>query len=287
MTSVQTMFKRALTGARNVFYCTGRAGLLQQAYRPLRSMECARATRTLFAFTLALVSLIPACQKPRLEPPITLQSPYPQRELWAVAPFANESGVSLVDRYAVADTFTRQVQQINGVETVPVNRVLQAMRQLGMTSIESQLDAAVLMNVLNADAIIVGTVTAWDPYRPPVMGAAIEMYRNDNARRVAIDPINISRSTHGEPAVGELSPGPTAQAAGVFDANNHQTLHWLDEYAHGRVDPDSAYGRDIYLVNMEMYTQFVSFRLLNDLLEHERFRLMPTVVEATNDKDSR
>jgi hypothetical protein len=143
------------------------------------------------------------------------------------------------------------------------------------------------MNVLNADALIVGAVTAWDPYRPPVMGAAIEMYRSDHAHRVAIDPIEISRSTHGEPAVGELSSGPIAQAAGVFDGNNHQTLHWLDEYARGRTDPDSAYGRDIYLVNMDMYTQFVSFRLLNDLLDHERMRLAPPMAEATEETESR
>lgn len=233
-----------------------------------------------------MLFIVPSCQKPRLQKPLTLQSPYEQRELWAVAPFANESGVSIVDRFAVADTFTRQAQQINGVETVPLNRVLAAMRQLGLESIETELDAAVLMNVLNADAMIVGTVTAWDPYRPPVLGAAIEMYRNENSRRTSIDPIGISRSTSGEPAVGEMSAGPIAQAAGVFDAKNHQTLRWLDEFAHARTHPDSAFGNNIYLVNMDLYTQFVSFRLLHELLDRERFRLMP-IAEATEDKHSR
>ena len=68
---------------------------------------------------------------------------------------------------------------------------------------------------------------------------------------------------------------PTAQAAGVFNAANHQTLERLSQYAGPRSVPDSAYGTDIYLVSMELYTQFVSYRLIHDLLAFERARLTP------------
>lgn len=238
-----------------------------------RTVTSGRCTVACIALLLVLSA---SCQQ-KLKSPVALVSPYPQRELWAVAPFANESGVSIVDRYRTADVFAQQVQQIDGVEAVPVNRVLSAMRGLGLTAIESGLDAAVLMNTLNADALIVGTITAWDPYRPPTLGAAVELYRGDGSRVQAIDPIRITRSPSGNPAPGEMSEGPAAQAAGVFDANNHQTLAWLEQYAEARTHPDSAYGRDIYLVSMDLYMQFVSFRLLHDLLADERIRLTPVV----------
>ena len=35
------------------------------------------------------------------------------------------------------------------------------------------------------------------------------------------------------------------------------------------------FGDEIYLVSMELYTQFVSYRLIHDLLESERFRVTP------------
>ena len=79
---------------------------------------------------------------------------------------------------------------------------------------------------------------------------------------------------------GEIGPPrPVAQAAGVFDAANHQTLKWLDAYARGRAEPDSAYGQEIYLVRMDLYTQFVCHRLLGELLAQERARLSAAAEE--------
>ena len=57
-----------------------------------------------------------------------------------------------------------------------------------------------------------------------------------------------------------------AQAAGVYDARNHQTLGWIEAYASGRTEPGEPFGTDVYLMDMELYTQFVSYRLIHDLL---------------------
>ena len=74
------------------------------------------------------------------------------------------------------------------------------------------------------------------------------------------------------------SSKPTAQASGVFDAKNHHTLAQLAEYASGRTLPDSAFGADAYLMTMELYTQFVCYRLIHDLLEDQRIRQMPVAI---------
>ncbi len=212
-----------------------------------------------------------------MQAPLRLASPYAQSQLWAVAPFTNESGTSTVDTNRVADLFTQQVQQVQGVDSVPVNRVLFALRELEMEGISSAGDALLLMNALDVDGLLVGTVTAYDPYPPLVLGVAVQLYLRPEADRSrGFDPRSLTRSRGGAPAIREWGPPPpTVQAAGVFDAANHQTLIWLREYSAHRSPPDSAYGADIYLVSMELYTQFVSYRLIHDLLVAEWTRLMP------------
>jgi hypothetical protein len=96
-----------------------------------------------------------------------------------------------------------------------------------------------------------------------------------------LDPQALQRAIAGDPAPGELGPPhPVAQAAGVFDAANHDTLRHLRTYANGRSEPDSAYDEEIYLVSMDLYTQFVCHRLIADLLASERARLTPVARET-------
>jgi hypothetical protein len=200
----------------------------------------------------------------RLKQPDVLSTPYPVVQLWAVAPFANESGVSAVDAYRVADLFTQQVQQVDGINTVPVNRVLLAMRHAGLEAVSS------------SDALVVGTVTAWEPYPPPTMGMAVLLFARSGDHPGGVDPRELVRATSGDVAPGELGPpGAIAQAAGVFDGRNNETLAWLEAFATGRIEPDEPFGADVYLMDMELYTQFVSYRLIHDLLVFEQRRLTP------------
>ena len=76
--------------------------------------------------------------------------------------------------------------------------------------------------------------------------------------------------------MGEVGPaGPSASTSRLFDASNHQTLKWVREYADSRTEPSSAYGNDVYLVSMDLFTEFACHRLLGELLESERLRLQP------------
>jgi hypothetical protein len=212
----------------------------------------------------------------KLKPPTPLGSPYDRPQLWAIAPFANESGVSIVMSDRVADQFAEQVENIDGVSAVPVNRVLTAMQRLKMRSIQSPADVTSLMNVLGVDGLIIGTVTAYDPYPPPKFGAAVQLWRREAQLTAMLDPVELSRAGADRASMGTLpSQEPAAQTSGIFDAANHQTLVWLDEFATGRAEPNSPYGKRIYQVNMELYTQFAAYRLLRDLLEIERARLHP------------
>lgn len=246
----------------------------------MTSTQFMRMTRLLAGVAL-LVSLLAGCG-PRLTRPVTLASPYEDLQLWAVAPFANESGVSLVETDRVADMFVQQLQDVYGVNTLPVNRVIAAMRELDIPQVQSPGDARSLLNLLGADGLIVGTVTAYDPYRPMTFGAAVELHLADQDRLAAsLNTRSLTRAPGDAVSPGSIGTvNPIAQSAGIFDARNHNTLADLQQYATGRNVPDSAYGADIYLVRMDLYMQFASYRLIRDLLESELMRLSPIVEES-------
>ncbi len=227
-------------------------------------------------WSITMIVFLTGCG-PQLANPRTLEAPYARNQLWGVAPFSNESGVSIVNATEMADTMAQEAQQVRGVNTIPVNRIIQAMRQLDITSVTSHGDALTLMNVLRLDGLVIGTITAFDPYRPMKLGMAVQLYARPSQNGFnGLDPRDLVRSTAGREVAGDFGPPrPVAQAAGVFDASNHGTLQRLNEYSSGRDEPDSAYGRDIYLVSMDLYAQFVCYRLLDDLLAFERSRLEP------------
>ncbi len=238
-------------------------------------------------FAWLMLASAGGCQRgrePRLDEPSRLVLHAESPKVWAVVPPLNEAGVSAVDVYRVADMFTKEVEQIDGVATLPVNRVIAAKRELEIEAVTTIGEARTLMRVLDADGLIVGTVTAYNPYDPPVLGMAVQLFTDDT--RTAgemLDAHELVRSpTDDGVGITEMAEtAPIAQASGVFDASNHQTLAWLREYAEGRTTPDSAYGRRIYLVRMELYTQFVSYRLLRDLLNAEHARRQPAIEPAS------
>ena len=225
-----------------------------------------------------------ACSRNRmnLQPPTVLSSPYAERDLiWAVAPLANESGVSIVNELSVTDELVNAITEVNGLTALPVNRTLEAMRALGMPGVRSPGEARALARALGADAIVVGSITGWYPYDPPRLGMNLAVYPRTKAMDVgAIDPVKLSQAT----TDSQITPGPGSElpvvgVAQYFDASNHIVVADVRSYAVGRTDQRSAMGDEIYTKSMERYTQFVCFRMVELLLDKERSRL--TVADAS------
>jgi hypothetical protein len=207
--------------------------------------------------------------------PAELRSPYPAEKLWAVAPIRNESGTSLIDSAALADSVTAQVQRIEGINIVPVNRVLEAMAAHDMPAINSVGDVLALIQTLEVDGLIVGTVSAWDPYDPPKIGMTIQLYsRRAPGGGAAVDSRSLTFA-----ATDTRLPGttrfnqPVNQASGYFDGANGDVLLRVQEYATGRTPYESAAGWRRYLMNMDLYAEFVSHELTRQLMQREWQRL--------------
>jgi hypothetical protein len=206
--------------------------------------------------------------------PRVLRAPYESERVWAVVPFVNESGVSMVDGAAVADRFVSEIEEVDGIRCLPLNRTLAAMQQLGITSLGDARQIYTLMRAMQVDGIVIGTVTDWDPYKPLRFGAAVEVL--SVASGSVTEPLDLRELTMPTTGtVNALEGGVLAisQASRLFDARNNETLRELELYATGRADESSALGTRVYELRLDLFTRFGAYVLVRDLLEQEAARL--------------
>lgn len=200
--------------------------------------------------------------------------PGTKRQVWAVAPAVNLSGQREVDPLLQADLAYQQLQQVDGITAVPVNRVAEVYASLRIEQVQSREQAAIVCDLLGADALLVPTVTAYDPYDPPKLGASLHLFGKPAGydRPQNVDPRELSRRAR--PGPDESAPPPPAagflQVVGMFDAANGSVREALFRYADGRSDPVGAYGRSAYLKDMDRYGAFVYHELIAELLRHPR-----------------
>lgn len=234
------------------------------------------------ALMLLAIGLISGCagRRPPARPTV-LASPYPaEREVvLAVAPIRNDSGVSLVDELALSDTLVNEVQGVEGITVLPVNRTLSGLRAMKMAGISSQSDAVALCKTLGVDGLIVGTVHAWHPYDPPVIGLSVALYgvndRMSAPASVQVDARSLRSAATDRPVADVPAPnGPLAALSAVLDASDGNTRALIRSYAEGRYDPDSALGWQRYTASMALYAKFACYEMTRRLLESEQTRLL-------------
>lgn len=261
MTTVQTMLPRGDQHAH------GRAG----SARRVRGRLAALA-----GLALACAAGLTGCAKPpELIPPDVLVAPYSQAQgppTWAVAPLVNESGTTSVDPGAVTDALIAKVAETRGLAVLPLNRTLAAMRSLRMTTVRSPADARALAQTLGVEGLIVGTITAYDPYDPPKLGLTIGLFLSSLPGANRVDPRQLQASPS-EPAAPRASEEPASVVSDYADAANHEVLMDLRRYAAGRHDANSALGWKRFTSSMDLYTEFAAHRTLGRLLDAERLRL--------------
>lgn len=195
--------------------------------------------------------------------------------VWALAPLRNESGVSQVDVLAVSDTFVGVLTEVRGITCLPMNRTLAAMRALDMASVNSPTDAKRLAAMLGADGVVVGTITAWEPYDPPKLGVNVALFARDGAMGVSptgVNPVNLANSPVDTRPAG-FAERPLAVVSEHLDGKSHEVQMDVRRYAEGRHEGATALGWRRYMASMELFTQFAANHLAGRLLQSERLRL--------------
>jgi hypothetical protein len=211
-------------------------------------------------------------QQPKWGQELTLTLPGSRSQVWAVAPAVNLSGHREVDSLLQSDLLYQQLQEVRGVTVVPVDRVVEAYAALKIQKVQSPEQAALVCEAIGCDALVVPTVTAYDPYDPPKFGGALALFRRPpSAARQAsnLDPRELARAAAPDPdgPPPDLKGNPdVAQAVGMFDATNGSVRDALFGYAQGRHDPVGPMGPRQYLLDMDRYTGFAYHTLIEQLL---------------------
>jgi hypothetical protein len=233
-----------------------------------------RSITTILTATI-LLTLSACSNKPPeygTEPAIFL--PGTARQTWAVAPAVNLSGVTQVDPIIQADLLYAQLQQTAGLNVIPVNRVVEVFAALRIEQVQSEEQAAIICNMLGCDALCVPTITAYDPYDPPKIGASLHLFRKTNVLNTGIDPRELVRRASPKPNESTPARSNFVQVVGMFDAANGSTRAAALLYAQGRNDPAAPYGAKGYLIEMDRYSGFVYHSLIEELL------LKPALADA-------
>lgn len=228
-----------------------------------------------------LVSLGGCQAKPDLNAPRFSISPYDQSRgelLWAVAPLRNESATTTVDPLAMSDKIVEAIEQVHGLRALPMNRTLETMRAIRLPMIRTPADANRLAEALGVDALVVGAITAYDPYDPRI-GLALTvvprtasmngMARVDtgklDARAVQTSATEVTQVT----VLGE----PASSASLLLDGKNQAVQMDVRNYAEGRADKVSAAGWRRYLRSVDLFSEFAAFRTVDQLVQAETLRL--------------
>lgn len=195
--------------------------------------------------------------------------PSERKQVWAVAPAVNLSGQRQVDPLLQADLLYQQLQQVQGITAIPVNRVVEVYASLRIEKVQSPEQAALVCELLGCDGLLVPTVTIYDPYNPPKFGAVIQLFRSAGSmsKTASLDVRELARQA--APGPNEPLPhgGDFEQAVGMFDASNGTIRESLIAYADGRHDPVGPLGNKEYFVSMDRFCGFAFYSLLRELIE--------------------
>lgn len=224
--------------------------------------------RSIIIAGLLIGSLACSDKKPEYGSERQVFLPSKRVQVWAIAPANNLSGVKDVDPLLQADLAYAQLQTVKGLKVIPVNRVVEVYASLELTQVDSDRQAALVCDLLGADALLVPTVTAYDPYNPPKFGVSLQLFAKPDTytRPTGLDPRELSRMA--SPGGTESLPSQPAllQVVGIYDAANGSIREKLSDYADGRNDPSGPLGSKEYLVSIDRYCSFVYHDLIDQLM---------------------
>jgi hypothetical protein len=147
---------------------------LRSEYDPLQRPLMARYNRWSFLRGVGLLLLAALCSG-CCTVPVSVGNPIPGMTTVAVVPFFNLSAEPSVDGRRFALAYFSELQKTSNYQVVPVGIVETAIQEnnLDMTS---SADAVKLARILEADAVVVGAVTEYNPYYPPQMAVHIRWF---------------------------------------------------------------------------------------------------------------
>ncbi len=214
------------------------------------------------------VSALVGCGLVERAEPVFVANPRFGAMTVAVAPAINLSGSADFDRNRFADLFASELSFAKGISVIPVSRVLGVLAADGLEGVDSPDRAFQVAGLLGADAILVFAVTEYDPYDPPRIGIAAQLYAAPaRSRDGTVDPNALSRQARLVKATGKVGkPGLIAQTQKVFDASHNALVADLKAFAQHRTANNSPYSWRRYVVSQQEFIRYCCHRTIRALL---------------------
>lgn len=205
--------------------------------------------------------------KKRVEP-VSVTNPRLGSMTVAVAPALNLSGAADFDADRFADLMASELGYADGISVIPVSRVLAVLGMQGRVGVESPTHALELTELLGADAILVFSVTEYDPYDPPSIGLSAQLYGTRPGARVQrVDPVALSHQARpGTPPRQAGRRRVLAQVQRVFDASHGSLVEEVRAFATLRRGGGSPYGWRKYVVSQQHFIRFCCHTTIRELL---------------------
>jgi hypothetical protein len=200
-----------------------------------------------------------------------LVNPFPAIRTFVVAPVMNLSTTARLDMIEVTNALTSELQQVEGVAVVPIGRVYEYLAAQQVATVGSPEEARALAQVFHADAVIVAAVTEYDPFVPPRMGLAVQVYTAavGSTGGAAFDPVQSSRSAVPFPIGDEAASMPLDAVNRVFSGANTDVEDLARLYARERQSDASPYGWRRFIVNQREFQRLCSYGIIRELLGEE------------------
>jgi hypothetical protein len=151
------------------------------------------------------------------------------------------------------------------------------MDALHMEQIKTPADAQALLRKLGADGLVVGTITFYQPYDPPKLGLALELYtseQTEHADAVDVRRLTMAATDTTAASAPTTSPAqPVSVVSTVLDGADPGVRDQLEKYAtrRGTESDPNAWRR--YRSSMDLYSEFAGYVMSWRLLEAEKSRL--------------
>lgn len=219
---------------------------------------------------LLVLPLVAGCKHGDAE--TTVSNPFARNMTFAVAPVLNFSGEPSFDPIKAADLLASELTYVEGVNVLPVSRVVAFLASQGRTQVESPAHALAVADAVGAEAIFVAGITEYDAYTP-VVGLAIQVYAVPRSAPVAVDPVHAERMA--QPitlrSMADVTL-PRDQIQIVYNGTHSNVTDAVKKYAAPRSEQDSPLGWREYIKVQTLFLRFCWHDAIDRLMTNERWR---------------
>lgn len=201
-------------------------------------------------------------------------------ETVVVAPVMNLSTSADLEMLDVTNALASELGQVEGIRVVPLGRVYQYLADNKMRTVGSPEEARALAAAFKAQVAIVAAVTEYDPYDPPRIGLAVQMYSASTlpspGGTAEFDPVEASRSAVPFEVSDDASKRPRDMIVRVMSGRDADVERLARIYAARRSADADPYGWRRFIVDQREFQRLCCYAVVREMMgvEGRRTKLL-------------